>query len=158
MKWENLKHSSIEDVIDWAEAQPWCAAMAGCARDAGWHSEGDVWTHTKLVMQQLVQLDEWPSLAAYDRSLLTFTALLHDVAKPLTTEVDSATGRVRSPKHAVKGEQVARSVLRELSCDLETREAIARLVRYHGRPVFLLEREQPTHEVQRDPDRVRRQP
>ena len=79
--------------------------------------------------------------------MLLFTALFHDVAKPLTTEVDLETGRVTSPKHAVKGEHVARAVLRELGCDLETREEIARMVRYHGRPAFLLEREEPTHEV-----------
>lgn len=54
-----------------------------------------------------------------------------------------------SPKHAVKGEHVARAVLRDLGCDLKTREEIARLVRYHGRPAFLLEREEPTHEVVR---------
>jgi hypothetical protein len=30
-----------------------------------------------------------------------------------------------------------------------TREEIARLVRYHGRPAFLLERDEPTHEVVR---------
>jgi predicted kinase len=77
------------------------------------------------------------------------TGLFHDVAKPLTTEVDPATGRVRSPKHAVKGEVIARAVLRELGCDLTTREEIARLVRYHGKPVFLQERTSATHEVVR---------
>ena len=42
-----------------------------------------------------------------------------------------------------------RGVLRDLVCDLATREEIARLVRYHGRPAFLLERSDPTHEVVR---------
>ena len=149
MNWENLKHSSTEEIIAWAETQPWCEAMGACAQDAEWHSEGDVWTHTKMVMKQLLQLDDWQSLAVHERSLLTFTALLHDAAKPLTTEVDSETGRIRSPKHAVKGEQLARVVLRELGCDLTTREEVARLVRYHGRPAFLLDRDQPSHEVVR---------
>jgi predicted kinase len=40
-----------------------------------------------------------------------------------------------------------RGVLRDLCCDLATREEIARLVRYHGRPAFLLERSEPAHEV-----------
>ncbi|QDU44647.1 HD domain protein [Symmachiella dynata] len=149
MNWEQLKQASLEDLTDWAESQPWCQAMADCAQDVQWHAEGDVWTHTKLVLRQLHELDEWPSLSAHERTVLTFTALFHDVAKPLTTEVESGTGRVRSPKHAVKGEHVARTVLRELGCDLTTREEIARLVRYHGRPAFLLERDEPTHEVVR---------
>ena len=149
MKWEQLIQSSLDDITTWAETQPWCRAMADCAQDAQWHSEGDVWTHTKMVLAQLLELVEWPSLTSHEQILLIFTALFHDVAKPLTTEVDAATGRVRSPKHAVKGEHVARSVLRDLGCDLTTRERIARLVRYHGRPAFLLERDEPTHEVVR---------
>ncbi len=147
MNWEQLKLKSLEDITAWAETQTWCRAMAECAQDAEWHSEGDVWTHTKMVLEQLVELEEWSSLSQHEQIVLIFTALFHDVAKPLTSEVDSETGRVRSPKHAVKGEHITRKVLRELGCDLTTREEIARLVRYHGRPAFLLERDEPAHEV-----------
>jgi putative nucleotidyltransferase with HDIG domain len=149
MKWKQLKQSSLSEITDWAETQSWCRAMSDCAQDAEWHSEGDVWTHTKMVLFQLLELEEWQSLTSHEQLVLVFTALFHDVAKPLTTEVDPETGRVRSPKHAVKGEQVVRSVLRDLRCDLKTREEIARLVRYHGRPAFLLERSEPAHEVVR---------
>ena len=149
MNWEQLKQSSLEDITDWSETQSWCQAMADCAQDAEWHSEGDVWTHTKMVLMQLLELEEWPSLTLHEQVVLIFTALFHDAAKPLTTEVDPESGRVRSPNHAVKGEHVARNVLRDLGCDLTTREEIARLVRYHGRPAFLPEREEPTHEVVR---------
>ncbi|TWT38980.1 AAA family ATPase [Blastopirellula retiformator] len=149
MNWEQLKNATVDEVAAWAETQPWCAAMAACAQDAQWHAEGDVWTHTKMVLQELRRLDEWSSLPQRDQTNLTFTALFHDIAKPLTTEVDSVTGHVRSPKHAVKGEHLARAILRDLGCDLLTREAIARMVRNHGRPTFLLERSEPTHEVVR---------
>jgi putative nucleotidyltransferase with HDIG domain len=149
MNWEQLKQSSLEEITAWAETQPWCQAMAACVQDAEWHSEGDVWTHTRMVLEQLFELEEWPSLTSREQTVLTCTALFHDVAKPLTTEFDPVTGRVRSPKHAVKGAHVARAILRELGCDLATREEIARLIRYHGRPAFLLERDEPTHEVVR---------
>ena len=149
MNWRELSTATIAEIIDWAESHPWCQAMASCAQDAQWHSEGDVWTHTKLVLQELEKLDEWDRLAAAEQAILKFTALFHDVAKPLTTTVDSITGRVTSPKHAVKGEHLARNILRQLGCDLPTREQIARMVRYHGRPAFLLEKENPTHEVVR---------
>jgi putative nucleotidyltransferase with HDIG domain len=147
MNWEQLAQASPLDITAWAASQPWCEAMARCAQDAQWHAEGDVWTHTKMVLEQLERLEDWPQLSGHEQTVLVFTALLHDVAKPLTTEVDAESGRVRSPKHAVKGELVARSVLRDLGCDLTTREEIARMVRYHGRPAFLLERDEPTHEV-----------
>ncbi len=103
MKWEQLKNKSIDEIASWAETQSWCQAMAECVQDAQWHSEGDVWTHTKLVLHQLTELREWDRLSKHEQTVLTFTALFHDVAKPLTTEVDPETGRVRSPKHAVKG-------------------------------------------------------
>ena len=83
----------------------------------------------------------------HERTVLIFTALFHDSGKPLTSQVDPATGRITSPKHAIKGEHLARSVLRDLGCDLATREEIARLVRFHGRPAFLLEKPDPAHEV-----------
>ncbi len=47
MNWQELKQASLEDIIAWAEGQPWCQPMADCVQDAEWHSEGDVWTHTK---------------------------------------------------------------------------------------------------------------
>jgi putative nucleotidyltransferase with HDIG domain len=147
MTWQKLSSAPQSDLIAWAESQPWCHAMADCQQDAEWHAEGDVWTHTKLVVEQLELLEEWSGLTDHDRTLLNFTALFHDIAKPITTEIDAATGRVSSPKHSVKGEHLARGILRDLECDLHTREEIVRLVRNHGRPAFLLDKESPTNEV-----------
>lgn len=147
MNWQELKQTSLDGILAWAESRPWCKSMAACDQDAQWHSEGDVWTHTKMVCRRLIELDEWSSLTDAQRTVLIFTALLHDAAKPLTSQTDPETGRISSPKHAVKGEHLARAILRDLDCDLATREEIAQLVRYHGRPAFLLERPEPAHEV-----------
>lgn len=149
MNWQELQHGSLGEIVAWAETQSWQTAMAECVQDAEWHAEGDVWTHTKMVCEQLLQLDQWPELAQYQQMLLIFTALFHDAAKPQTTQVDPDSGRVSSPKHSIKGEHLVRNVLRNLNCDLHTREQIARLVRYHGRPAFLAERTEPNHEVVR---------
>lgn len=121
--------------------------MASCGQDAGWHAEGDVWTHTRMVCAELERLDEWSALELMDRIKLVFTALFHDSGKPVTTVLDPDTGRTRSPKHSIVGAELARRVLRELGCDLVTREQIVALVRYHGRPPYLLERPRPEHEV-----------
>jgi predicted kinase len=147
MNWQELATAPLDAVLAWASAEPWGCAMAACQQDAEWHAEGDVWTHTKLVCGQLAQLDEWSSLTPHEQNVLRFTALFHDAGKPLTSQIDAETGRVTSPKHAIKGEHLARNVLRDVGCDLATREEIARMVRFHGRPVFLLERESPAHEV-----------
>lgn len=147
MTWDELSAATLGEILAWAADQPWALAMASCQQDAGWHSEGDVWTHTKLVCDQLPQLDEWPLLTPQEQTMLILTALFHDSAKPLTSHVDPETGRITSPKHALKGEHLARSVLREASCPLAIREQVARTVRFHGRPAFLLEKTEPAHEV-----------
>jgi len=147
MKWQELCKSSPDDILAWAEDQPWSRAMAQCQQDVGWHSEGDVWTHTRMVCAQLQLLEDWNSLTPVEQTVLFFTALFHDAGKPLTSQLDVGTGRVTSPKHAVRGEHLVRSVRRQLECDLAVREEIARLVRFHGRPAFLLEKPDPSHEV-----------
>lgn len=141
--WSDLAAAGDAEIVAWAEQQPWAADMAACGQDAGWHAEGDVWTHTRMVAEQLTRLDEWPTLDRPTQLVLLFTALFHDAGKPATTVVDADTGRTRSPKHAVVGMEIGRGVLRELGCDLPTRERIANLVRYHGRPPYLLEKPDP---------------
>jgi putative nucleotidyltransferase with HDIG domain len=139
--------STNSEILSWAESQPWARAMNACAQDAQWHAEGDVWTHTRLVCAQLEQFPEWATLPRSAELKLFFAALFHDAGKPLTSAPDSETGRIRSPKHALAGAEIARRVLRELECNLSMREEIVSLVRYHGRPPYILEKENPEHEV-----------
>ena len=145
--WEDFLSASPRQVVAWAEEQPWARAMADCPQDPLWHAEGDVWTHTRMVADVLERLDDWPSLDRDARLKLLLTALFHDSGKPATTAPDPATGRLRSLKHSVAGMNLARSVLREVDCPLAFREEVCRLVRYHGRPPYLMEKADPGREV-----------
>jgi predicted kinase len=145
--WEEVRRASTDQIIAWAESQPWAQAMAGCRQDAEWHAEGDVWTHTRMVVAEVERLPEWPSLDRDGQLKLLFAALFHDAGKPDTTAIDPGTGRTHSPRHALVGMKLGRTVLRSLGCDLRVREEIAALVRYHGRPPYLLEKPDPAHEV-----------
>lgn len=147
MRGDELLRASLPEIVSWADDKPWALAMAKCQQDAGWHAEGDVWTHTQMVCSELMQLDGWKTFTQHEQTVLSFTALFHDSGKPLTSVVNPTSGRVTSPKHAVRGEHLCRAVLRDLGCDLATREEIARLVRFHGRPPFLLEKPDPANEV-----------
>ena len=145
--WFSISRATNAQILAWAEAQPWAREMAACQQDAQRHAEGDVWTHTRMVYTELERLADWPSLDRIAQLKLLFTTLFHDAGKPATTGLDPETGRTRSPKHALVGAEIVRRVLRELECDLATREEITALVRFHGRPPFLLEKEKPEHEV-----------
>jgi hypothetical protein len=145
--WAEIERASIPEILDWAEGQPWAQDMAACQQDTLWHAEGDVWTHTRLVAGELQRLDVWDALSHESQLKLLFTALFHDAGKPATTLVDPETGRLRSPKHALAGMEIGRSVLRNLGSGLAFREGVANLVRYHGRPPYLLEKSDPAREI-----------
>jgi predicted kinase len=145
--WDDVKRASTARILAWAETQPWARDMGECEQDARWHAEGDVWTHTRMVVAELERLPEWPSLDRDTQLELVFVALFHDSGKPATTLVDPVTGRTRTPKHSLVGVQIGRRALRDLGCDLLARERILNLVRYHGRPAYLLEKADPAHEL-----------
>ncbi len=145
--WTELATGTNSEILSWAEGQPWAQAMVSCQQDAQWHAEGDVWTQTRLVCAELGRLTEWATLPRADQLKLFFAALFHDAGKPLTSAPDPGSGRIRFPKHSLAGAEIARRVLRELGCDLQTREEIVSLVRYHGRPPYILEKENPEREL-----------
>jgi predicted kinase len=145
--WASISDATNAQILAWAETQRWALEMSACQQDPQWHAEGDVWTHTRMVCSELERLPEWRSLDRISQLKLLFTALFHDSGKPATTLVDPETGRTRSPKHSFIGSKLLRTVLLELDCDLTLREEIAALVRFHGRPPYLLEKRKPEHEV-----------
>ena len=126
----------------------WLADMAVVPQDAEWHGEGDVLTHTKMVADALFRLPEYQALDAQAQHILFAAALLHDVEKRSTTTSEERDGRIRivSPRHAKKGEHTARQILYcDLAAPFAVREAVAKLVRWHGLPLWAIEKPQPEH-------------
>lgn len=129
---------------DYILAQSWIQELKECPQDPLWHEEGDVWTHTLMVVAALQALPEYAALDEYEACILSLTALFHDIAKPICTEIDEA-GRIVSPRHAKVGEQVARRILWDI--DFESREIICALVRLHGLPIWALQKQNPNAAV-----------
>ena len=117
--------------------------MKNCPQDAIYHAEGDVWTHTGMVVSELLQDLDFQQLNAHEQYVLFLSALLHDVAKPPCTFEEN--GRITSPRHAAIGEKVAREIL--WNADFETRETVASLVRLHGLPIWSLDKNNPHRAV-----------
>jgi putative nucleotidyltransferase with HDIG domain len=124
---------------------PWLAKLSDCPQDLEFHGEGDVLTHTKMVVEALLNDPLWQQLPAQERLALFWAALLHDVAKPATTVL--VDGRIRSPGHAVLGAKIAQELLwleHGLSgSGFLLRQMVVQLVRWHGLPLFFLERDPP---------------
>ncbi len=121
----------------------WVADMKNVPQDSIYHAEGDVATHTQMVLRELQQLPEFKLLDKPVQEILWAAALLHDVEKRSTTFTDNE-GRITSPNHAKKGAFTARGILyRDIPTDFHVREQIANLVRYHGLPIWLLHKSEP---------------
>ena len=119
--------------------------MRKTPQNPAWHAEGDVWTHTKMVCEELCALEEFRSLPENERLVLSLSALLHDAGKPFVTRL--VDGAYVSPGHAARGASEAREVLwrkaglsgkREYQC---LRESVCFLIRYHTQPAHLHENE-----------------
>jgi poly(A) polymerase len=78
--------------------------LIGCDQPPEWHPEGDVYTHTCIMLEML----------APDAPLeLSLATLLHDIAKPPTRSIDP-DGRIRFNGHDSLGAKMATEILTRL--------------------------------------------
>lgn len=107
------------------------------------HAEGNVAIHTQMVLEALEGLPEYQLLDAEAKEILWASALLHDIEKASTTVIED-DGRITSKGHAKKGAQSARVILyREIPTPANIREQIVHLVRFHGLPLWIMEKPDP---------------
>lgn len=104
-----------------------------------YHLEGDVWTHTKMVVEELLQLPDYVNSTRENQEILFLAALLHDVSKYRTTVVDPVSGNIGQPGHSRKGAVDARVLLWDAGVPFAVREHICRLIAVHQVPFFALE-------------------
>jgi len=113
---------------------PEMAALVGCPQEPEWHPEGDVWTHTLLVIDHaraaIDDLDRARGLT------IMLGAVCHDFGKPATTAF--LDGRIRSPNHEPVGVPLALASLDRLNVHsldgFDARHQIVGLVAYHLAP------------------------
>ena len=120
---------------------PWVQDMADCPQSPVHHGEGDVWVHTRMVMQVMGEAEGWQGLPQDLRETMLLAALFHDVGKP--DMYFREEGEVRSMGHSRRGEILARRILWQMEAPLEVRETVAQLTRFHQKPFWLFESERP---------------
>jgi len=113
---------------------PEMRALLGCDQEPDWHPEGDVWTHTLMVIDKARELN-----ADLDRpQLITVMlgAICHDLGKPATTAV--LDGRIRSLNHEEAGVEPATRLLDRLNIytidGFDVRTQVLGLVAQHLKP------------------------
>src|SRR5881397_363567 len=114
--WDLLDSSGLMRAI-----LPELEAMKGVLQPEQFHPEGDVFQHTRLMLQFLQETVSVP---------LVFAVLLHDVAKPVTATVDK-TGRIRFNEHDRIGAQMTEMIMRRLRFSGAEIEATVEMVRQH---------------------------
>jgi poly(A) polymerase len=100
-------------------------AMKNVPQPPQYHPEGDVWIHTRIMLEEL------PAGAS---PTLAWGVLLHDVGKPPTFKPVSETGdRIRFDGHVEVGVRMAEEICRRLRFSNEDTEQILALVNNHMR-------------------------
>ncbi len=108
-------------------------------QDSRYHGEGDVWTHTQMVVEALLALPDYQAASRAEQEVVFLAALLHDVAKYSTTVVDPVTGTIGQPGHSRKGAIDARIALWDAGVPFDVRESVCRLISVHQVPFFALD-------------------
>ncbi len=104
---------------------PEVARMKGVEQPPEFHPEGDVWIHTRLMLERLPKGCS-PTLA--------WGVLLHDVGKPPTfTPPAGPGGRIRFDDHVAVGTRMAEEICRRLRSSNDDVAQIAALVANHLR-------------------------
>lgn len=113
---------------------PELEALVNVPQEPEWHPEGDVWTHTLMVVDEARKLID--DLDYPRKVTIMLAALCHDFGKPETTAY--IDGRWRSIEHAEKGVPIAEKFLDKLGIftidGFPVREQVLQIVRYHLKP------------------------
>ncbi len=97
--WDLLEASGLMKAI-----LPEVAALKGCHQPPQFHPEGDVFKHTRLMLELLPDQASLP---------LVLSVLFHDIGKPGTASVDE-TGRIRFSGHDKLGASMTEALMQRL--------------------------------------------
>lgn len=101
---------------------PEIRALKGVEQPPQYHPEGDVWTHTMMLLD---------GLEKGCAKSLAWGVLLHDVGKPPTFRI--APDRIRFDQHAEVGTRMAEAICRRLRFPNDVTDQVAELVANHMR-------------------------
>ena len=114
--WDLLDASGLMRVV-----LPEIERLKGCEQPPQFHPEGDVFKHTRIMLELLPEQVSLP---------LVFSVLFHDIGKPPTYSVDE-TGRIRFNGHDRVGAEMTEAVMQRLRFSRAEIDATVEMVRQH---------------------------
>ena len=110
---------------------PELGSLIGIEQNKKYHTEGDVWVHTMMV------LDEAAKLRDYSNNTLGFmlSALCHDFGKAIATEV--IDGEIHAYDHETKGLLIVKSFMNRITNEVNLTKYVLNMTEYHMKPNVL---------------------
>lgn len=110
---------------------PELKALIGVEQNPKYHTEGDVWTHTMMV------LDKAATLREYSNNKLGFmlSALCHDYGKATATEV--IDGEIHAYGHEVAGLPLVKAFMNRITNEVGLTKYVLNMTEYHMKPNVL---------------------
>ncbi len=122
----------LRDVGELERWHPELAKLWTTPQNPDYHPEGDVGTHTMMVIDTAAELARQENMGLDERKELMFAALLHDIGKAATTE--NVDGRVLAHGHEAAGAKPTELFLKSIGLPEASIQRIVNLVINHMRP------------------------
>lgn len=107
---------------------PELKALIGVPQNPVYHSEGDVWTHTMMVLDEAAKLRH----RAANPYWFMLAAVAHDFGKAICTE--ERGGVLHAYDHEIKGLPLAEAFLRRITGEAKLIDYVLNLCEYHMKP------------------------
>ena len=114
-------------------------ALIDTIQEPEWHPEGDVWTHTMMVIDQAARIVKREKFSDEESLQVLVGALCHDLGKPSTTHLGEKDGvpRIRSLGHEEAGEKPAEELLNRWALGASIQFAAMTCAKEHLKPSML---------------------
>jgi len=103
-------------------------ALIGVEQNPKYHSEGDVWTHTMMVLDEAAKFRDKVS----NPFGFMLSALTHDFGKAVCTEL--INGELHAYAHETKGLPIAESFLRRITNETQLIKYVLNMTELHMKP------------------------
>lgn len=102
--------------------------LIGVKQNENYHKEGDVWTHTMMVLDEAAKVRDTVSCPLY----FMISALVHDLGKPEATEIKD--GVAHAYMHEIKGLKYVESFLKRLTNERDMIKYALNMTALHMKP------------------------